>query len=228
MKAVSCTWLAMLCVMGCSSDDTNPSLSTTSSSTIASSTTTTTSAGGSGGAGGATGTGGSGGAGGGCADGTALALSSSVVAEMGLLPAQYKCTGFMGGQNISPPLAWTSGPVATMSYAVMFRDITGAQPFLHSAIWDIPACVFAMPEDVDKSANPSDVPGAKQCRAYNAQFGYAGPCAPGDPNPRQYQFEIYAIDAATLPGVTTDSTLDEVEAAMQASSLASDTLTVID
>jgi Raf kinase inhibitor-like YbhB/YbcL family protein len=196
-----------------------------------SNTTSTSGSGGSGASGGmgATGGGDVGGAGGstGCADGAALELTSPVVAEMGLLPAEYKCMGFAGGQNISPPLAWTSGPVETMSYAIMFRDITGAT-FLHSAIWDIPACSFALEEDVDKSANPSDVPGAKQCRAYNAQFGYAGPCAPGDPNPRQYQFEIYAIGAASLPGVTTDSSLSEVQAAMDANSLSSDLLTVIE
>jgi Raf kinase inhibitor-like YbhB/YbcL family protein len=129
--------------------------------------------------------------------------------------------------NISPPFSWTPGPAGTLSYAIFFRDLTG-QAFNHSAIWDIPGCTFELPEDVDQMANPADVPGAKQCRAYNGQFGYAGPCAPGDPNPRTYQFELYAIDVATIPELTTDSSLAEVQAALDMHSLGSATLTVIE
>ena len=186
---------------------------------------------GGGGAGGsATGGGGASSTGGGgssCTSTAAFALTSPNFADMDLLPVQYKCGSFNGGLNISPPLEWTPGPDGTLSYAIIFRDLTGAE-FLHSAIWDVPGCVFALPEDVEQSANPTDVAGAKQCRAYNGQFGYAGPCAPQDPNPRTYQFEAFAINAETLPGVTTDSTLAQVEAAMESNSLASSTLTVIE
>jgi len=222
MRACFFIGLALAATLACSNDETQDDDST-STNTTSQSTTTTTSAGGNGTGG--TGTGGTG-TGGSCTSAAALELTSTAVEDMGLLPAQYKCNGFVGGMNISPPLQWTPGPAGTLSYGIIFRDLTN--PLIHSAIWDIPGCVFELPEDVEKTANPTDVAGAKQCRAYSGAYGYEGPCAPGYIPARTYQFEIFAIDVATIPEITTESTRPEVEAAMQAHSLASDTLTVID
>ena len=49
-------------------------------------------------------------------------------------------------------------------------------------------------------------PGSKQVKSYdNATFGYLGPCPGG--NVHSYEFDLYAVDAATLPGVTTSSSV---------------------
>lgn len=222
--------LATLTFLACSNDETSSTGTTGSSSK---STTTSSNTVGSGGSGG-TGTGGTGGGtGGGCpTSADPMELTSTAVMEMGLLPAQYKCggpQGFPGGMNISPPLAWTAGPAGTLSYAVFFRDLTSGV-FNHSAIWDVPACTLELPEAVENTTNPAEVPGAKQCHSYsNGPFGYAGPCAPGFPSPRTYQFEVYAIDVATIPELMPDtSSLAEVQTALDSHSLGSDTLTVIE
>lgn len=150
---------------------------------------------------------------------TGFTLTSSAYAEGGVIPRTHVCMRD-DGMNSSPPLAWSGAPAGTMSYAVFFTDATTS--FRHSAIYDIPATLAALPADVDRTAMPSDVPGARQPNGYPGTPGYAGPC------PRamhRYRFTIYAINTATLPGLTASSSLAAVEAAMIANSLGTATLT---
>jgi Raf kinase inhibitor-like YbhB/YbcL family protein len=168
----------------------------------------TTSQGGSGGA--PAGSGGSGGA-------VPFALTSEVVMEGAELPPKYSCKG----QNVSPPLAWVGAPAGTKSYAIVFRDLSNGLG--HSAIFDIPANVSSLPENVEKVANPSTPAGAKQCKSYAGQNGYAGPC-PGQKH--TYEFTLYAVSQPTLPGVTTDSKVDAVDTAAKAIALDDAKLTV--
>lgn len=86
---------------------------------------------------------------------------------------------------------------------------------------DIPATITALPEDVDKTTMPADVPGALQCDNYANQPGYAGPC-PG--NTHTYAFTLYAVDVASLGLNAAQVSVDEVEAAAQAVALAEATL----
>ncbi len=169
------------------------------------------------GGGGSTGDGGSGevGGAGGTPEPGPMVLTSTAYAEGGMIPVAHSCDG----DNVSPPLAWTEGPSGTLSYAIIFRDLNNGLG--HAAIFDIPAATLALPEDVEREYMPADVPGAAQCDAYDGDPGYAGPC-PG--NPHIYEFTIYAVPAATLGLNEMSVDVDGVEAAAQAGSLASATL----
>ena len=137
----------------------------------------------------------------------AFTLTSPAYPEGGVIPNVHTCAG----ANTSPQLDWVNPPVGTLSFAVFFKDQTTA--FRHSAIYDIPSTRTGLPADVDMTAMPADVPGARQPRGYPGTPGYAGPC-PGATH--TYRFTLYAIDVATLPGLTAGSSLAAVETAFMA------------
>ncbi len=223
--------IALLCV-ACSDSDTNNG-QTGSSATGptgvggggGNATTTTGNGGiggggavGGGGSGGVAGVGGMGGTGG--AGGAApFALTSPAYTDGMLIPAIHACAQ-KGGSHISPQLDWGPGPVGTMSYAITFYDIDNG-PFLHSAIWDIPAATLGLPGDVDRDYQPADVPGAKQPLAYTNDRGYGGPCSQ---TVNTYVFTLHAMPDATIAGLDINSTRFEVATAIEQDSLASVTL----
>jgi Raf kinase inhibitor-like YbhB/YbcL family protein len=127
----------------------------------------------------------------------------------------------VSGGNESPPLNWVGTPAGTMSLAIFFYDIS--IDFEHSAIWNIPADVTELPQDVDQVALPPDVPGAVQCRSWIDEFGYGGPGSAAN----FYEFTIYAIDVEQIPEAEIDeeSDLEDVRAAFMAHAIASTTLT---
>jgi phosphatidylethanolamine-binding protein (PEBP) family uncharacterized protein len=146
----------------------------------------------------------------------ALTLTSTAITEGGTIPVMYSCRG----ANVSPPLAWTGGPSAP-GYAVVLTDRTNN--LIHAVIWDIPGTRTELPEDVDKVAEPPDVPGAKQPLAYDNQTrGYLGPC-PGSTH--TYEFAIYAVDANPLPTLTLSNTRAQALAIITAHDTARATLT---
>jgi Raf kinase inhibitor-like YbhB/YbcL family protein len=144
-----------------------------------------------------------------------FALTSTAFNQTDLLADKYTCAG----ANVSPPLAWTEGPAGTLSYAIVFTDLDNG-PFVHSVIWDIPAAVHALPEHVENVAMPSVPAGAKQAHAYDGStFGYLGPCPGG--NTHHYEFELYAIDVATMPNLPTSTGRNAVVTALGGHKLAS-------
>lgn len=216
---------------------------TTATTTTSTGDATATSASGTGGAG-TSGTGGaastgSGGAGGGSSSSTSSASSSSAVSSSastsgsgGMAAFSLTSTGFTEGSeipvtysckgaNTSPDFTWTPGPSGTLSYAVVLTD--KSNNLIHWVIWDIPGATTSLPADLEKKANPAIPAGAKQVKAYdNATFGYLGPCPP---SVHTYEFAVFALDVATLPGVTTASTRKQVDTAILNHDLASATLT---
>jgi len=138
-----------------------------------------------------------------------FALTSTRFTEGETLPTDATCNGL----DQSPPLAWTSAGRAAQSYAVVLKDRTIS--FLHAAIYDIPASVFALPANVEKSHAPPNPAGAKQARSFrNNVVGYAGPCPPR-PTEHVYDFTLYALDVAALPGMTASTSLADVEAELE-------------
>lgn len=177
------------------------------------------------GGGGETSTGGAGGVGGsgGSSEGGAGAfeLTSTAYSEGEMIPVQYVCPDGGGNDNTSPPLAWTSGPPGTMSYAMVMRDLDFGG-FLHWVIWDIPANVHETPEGIEHAFAPADPLGAKQAPFTQGLIGYFGPCSPNSVN--TYEITLYAIDVATIPGLDATSTKDEAEAAIVDAAIAETTL----
>ncbi len=143
-------------------------------------------------------------------------LTSTALAEGATFPVDNTCTG----TNVSPPLAWGAGPAGTLSYAIVLHDTT--IDFLHASIYDIPASATSLPADVEQVYAPKAPAGAHQTKNYKGAFGYAGPC----PSTQHvYEFVLYALDVAALPGVTQNVTLADAETAIKAHSLGTTKLT---
>ncbi len=172
---------------------------TTGTPTTSTTTTTTTTTTASSTAASTTGTGG----------GEAFAITSTAFNEGDMIPEVYECRGG-GGDNISPPLAWTAGPAGTMSYAIIMKDTS--INFTHWVIWDIPVTAMALPEDVGGGFMVADPAGAKQVDPY------FGPCSPNSVN--TYEWRLYAIDVPTIPGLDQGSNNNEAAAAIIDASIA--------
>ena len=133
--------------------------------------------------------------------GASAGLTSTAFADGGTISARHSCAGM----NLSVPLEWSAIPAA-QSYAVVMTDT--ANSLLHWVIWDIPSSRLALPEGVEKVAQPTVPAGAKQVRSYDGStYGYLGPCPPAT---HVYRFELFGLDVTMLPGVTTTSTRAEV------------------
>lgn len=143
-------------------------------------------------------------------------LTSSALPEGATFPVDNTCTG----TNVSPPLAWGAGPAGTKSYAIVLNDTTIS--FLHAIVYDIPEGVTSLPANLQQVYAPTAPAGVHQTKNYKGAFGYAGPC-PGTEH--VYEFVLYALDVAALPGVMQNVTLAAAETAIKAHSLGSTKLT---
>jgi Raf kinase inhibitor-like YbhB/YbcL family protein len=153
-----------------------------------------------------------------------LALTSTVVADEGMLPGDYRCKGSVGGPTgPNPPLAWTGAPDGTLSFAIILRDRTFMN-YQHWTIYDIPASETSLPEAVPTGPAPATPAGAKQAANSAALTGpgYYGPC--GQSGMNHYEFKLYALDVASLPMPGTTGT--SVEAVLEMHALATASLHV--
>lgn len=120
-------------------------------------------------------------------------------------------TGLGGAEDISPAMSWPAGPEGTLSYAVVLKDLSNDTS--HWALWDIPANVTALPEDLPANGETEgDLANAKQATGFNrmpvAYFG-SGACD------HVYEFKLYALGVAALPqpaGNSADDVRDAIEA----------------
>jgi Raf kinase inhibitor-like YbhB/YbcL family protein len=160
-------------------------------------------------------------AGGGNPDpGPEFKLTSTAFAHNGNIPAKYTCAqDGVSGNDISPPLTWGAGSHNASSYAITFIDTANGGK--HWAIFDIPAATLALPEGLGLGFNVPQIPGAKQ-KAFgggNKTLQYFGPCPGGSTH--KYEFTLYAVNKAALPGVTQSSTVAQIETAILANDIAS-------
>ena len=159
-------------------------------------------------------------------------VSSTAFAEGDTIPVDHECgppapVSGTGG-NQTPPLTWTPGPPGTLSYAVVVRDIDATVPqfpdgIIHWVIYDIPATVAMLPQNVPPGYQVTTPAGAKQAEVQSTGFfGYFGPCSPNSIN--TYVFTVHAMNAAVLPGVTMASSEAEIAAIIESTSIASASL----
>lgn len=141
-------------------------------------------------------------------------LTSPMLTEGAQIAEANTCDG----PDTSPQLAWTNPPPGTMSFAVVLTDKT-INNFVHSVIYDIPATATGLPANVAKTYEPANVPGAHQTAGFNGTRGYAGPCPPVGA-PHTYEFAVYALNVAPLPGATMQTTRAQAVTAIQANDLA--------
>jgi Raf kinase inhibitor-like YbhB/YbcL family protein len=153
----------------------------------------------------------------------ALTLASNTFTDGGTLPksAEYNAMG-CAGSNTPPELHWAGAPAGAKSFALTVYDPDAAPPvgWWHWVVFNIPAT------DTSLNANAKGgggMPGVAGTNGFKSR-GYGGPCPPPG-KPHHYNFTIYALDVATVPGATGDTTGPELLKAIEGHVLAKATLT---
>jgi len=117
-----------------------------------------------------------------------ITIESSAFGEGGMISQQYTCDG----KNVSPPLKWSEPPEETGSFALISDDPDApAGTWVHWVVYNIPADVRELPENIPSTENLSD--GTVQGITDFRSIGYGGPCPPSGTH--RYYFKVYALDA---------------------------------
>ncbi len=134
-----------------------------------------------------------------------LDLRSPAFAYGGPIPVQYTCDG----EDLSPPLAWSSPPVGTQALVLLVEDPDApGGTWIHWLLYDMPPVTRALPEGAG-----AGTPGRNSW----GRTTYGGPCPPPG-RPHRYFFRLFALDAPLQlpPGAEAD----QVKQAMQGHLLA--------
>jgi Raf kinase inhibitor-like YbhB/YbcL family protein len=103
----------------------------------------------------------------------------------------------------SPPFRFVGVPATAKSLAFTFVDRSnGATKWV---VWDIPPDTVILPANLSKTVHPSELPAASQ-RGSLGRTGYSGPGVAGPPL-HTYDFTLFALDVAQLPGTDGASTV---------------------
>jgi Raf kinase inhibitor-like YbhB/YbcL family protein len=120
----------------------------------------------------------------------AMKLVSSAFADGAAIPRRFTCDG----ENLSPPLQWSSVPEGSRSYVLLCDDPDApAGTWHHWAVYDIPAAVTEL------AVNGAQNTKMKQAVNDFRKVGYGGPCPPHGHGPHHYHFRLLALSMADLP-----------------------------
>jgi len=136
----------------------------------------------------------------------AITVSSSAFSEGGAIPARYTADG----EDVSPPLAWSSVPAGAKSLALVCDDPDApAGTWVHWVLYDLPARVADLPEAIPPDETLAN--GARQGRNDFRKIGYGGPAPPSGVH--RYFFKLYALDASLdlAPAATKDQLLQAMK-----------------
>jgi Raf kinase inhibitor-like YbhB/YbcL family protein len=140
-------------------------------------------------------------------------LTSSAFADGAVIPKKY--AGYhparqppCGGENVSPPLAWSNAPAATKTFAIVMQDPDGGRGTgsNHWVAYDIPATRTGLREG-EASVSPKEWVGGKNNLGTDYYFG---PCGPSGDSPHHYIVTLIAtsLDPGQLkPGLTREELL---------------------
>jgi len=138
-----------------------------------------------------------------------VSLASDAFADGGAIPSRFTCDG----EDVSPPLTWSSGPDEVGAYVLVVRD-PDAGGFVHWVLTDIPHDITALPAGQGDSVG---IPGQNDF----GRVGWGGPCPPSGQH--RYEFRIYSLSAPLdLDGAPT---ADEVDRALATNLMAEGSLT---
>lgn len=116
-----------------------------------------------------------------------IKIKSPAFVPGGKIPGKYTCDGM----DISPPLAWTSGPGGTKTFALICDDPDAPMgTWVHWVLFNLPADIIELRENVLPERGLES--GAKQGMNGFRKIGYGGPCPPGGTH--RYFFKLYALD----------------------------------
>jgi Raf kinase inhibitor-like YbhB/YbcL family protein len=139
-----------------------------------------------------------------------FSLTSPAFGEGGEIPTRYTC----GGQDVSPPLAWSEPPSGTKSLALIVDDPDAPDPnapkmtWVHWVLYNLPLTAGQLAEAVERKALPT---GTREGLNDWKRTGYGGPCPPIGRH--RYFHKLFALDTA-LPDLGRP-TKAQLEKAMQ-------------
>ena len=119
-----------------------------------------------------------------------LLVTSSAFTFGGALDDKYT----QNGDNMSPSISWTKGPLGTQSYVVLAEDagVNRHDPIVHWVIYNIPSTTTTLPQNIPTDAHLED--GAEQGKNVRGSAGFIGPKPPaGQTHP--YHFEVFALNS---------------------------------
>ncbi len=120
--------------------------------------------------------------------GVLLELKSSAFSANDEIPRRFTCEG----QDISVPLAWSTTPLGTKSWALVCDDPDAPMgTWVHWVVYNIPPERTQFSEGVEAKQRLED--GTRQGRTDFQRVGYGGPCPPPG-RPHRYFFRLYALD----------------------------------
>jgi hypothetical protein len=103
-----------------------------------------------------------------------------------------------------------------MSYTVTLNHV--ASNSAHWALWDIPATVTSLDEDVMHALMPAMPAGAKQTMHNGFDgftgAGYLGPCPQANNSRQMYRYTVHALGVRNLTTATTGSTTAAAQTAI--------------
>ncbi len=117
-----------------------------------------------------------------------IKITSLAFNEGDNIPSKYTCDG----ANVSPQLSWSTTAADVKSYALIVEDPDApGGDFVHWIIYNIPASVKELHEDVTPSRNIPD----EVMLGTNGfgRIGYGGPCPPPG-KAHRYFFRLYALN----------------------------------
>ena len=136
---------------------------------------------------------------------TEFSLSSAAFAAGGNIPRRHTCEG----EDLSPPLSWTSPPQGSRSLALILDDPDApAGRFVHWLGWGISADLVGLGE------------GERAPREGRNDFGtvgYRGPCPPRGHGGHRYRFRLYALTEE--PRLAAGAEVAQLERAISRSTL---------
>ena len=144
-----------------------------------------------------------------------MTITSPVFTPGGEIPTRYTCEG----DDISPPLAWSTPPSGTQSLALIVDDPDAPDPkapkmtWVHWVLYNLPPSADGLPEGAAARALPA---GIREGLNDWKRSGYGGPCPPVGRH--RYFHKLYALDRV-LPDLGRPSKV-ALERAMQGHILA--------
>jgi Raf kinase inhibitor-like YbhB/YbcL family protein len=136
-----------------------------------------------------------------------ISVSSPAFTAGSAIPKRFTCDG----DDVSPPLAWSGVPTATVEVALVLDDPDAPRgTYVH---W----IVVGLDPASTKLAEATVPLGVRQVRNSAGKAGYTGPCPPGGPA-HHYRFTIYALQRPPDVGddASPEATIQAIEAAATA------------